>query len=109
MKDAARFALAIAAILSATALDAQQRSASEARYVAESGALSVRAPQPERVPPPQSMGLAALDGSGDAFVFASEASADDFPTNQVDFADPNEDDRTRDGGSSRFMADSPVP
>lgn len=109
MKDAARFALAIATVLSATALDAQQRSASEARYVAESGTLPVRARRHEHVPSPQSASLEALDPSGDAVVFASDASADDSTTNRFGVADANADGRTREGESSRWIADSPVP
>lgn len=66
MKDAARFALAIAAILSATALDAHQTSASQASYATESGTLTVRSGQPDDPTPQKPASLAELDSDGES-------------------------------------------
>lgn len=65
MKDAARFALAIAAILSATALDAQQRSASEASSEAESETPTVPS-RTEYAPPTKPEFDSAADGFASA-------------------------------------------
>ena len=88
MKDAARLALAIAAILSATALDAQQ---SEATYQTDEGTLTVRSSQPDDPPPPKPSGLDELDSNGDGVLTESEASANIALTNEFIHADWNKD------------------
>ena len=93
MKDAARFALAIAAILSATALDAQQSGSSEATYQTEEGTLTVRSSQPDDPPPPKPSGLDELDSNGDGVLTESEASANIALTNEFIHADWNKDGR----------------
>jgi len=105
MKDAARFALAIAAILSATALDAQQSGSSEASYQTQEGTLTVRSAQPDDPPPPKPGSLQELDTDGDGFVSESEAAANNALTNEFDHADENKDGRISSNELSRWIAD----
>lgn len=82
MKDAARFALAIAAILSATALDAQQTRVRSANHETEASPLTVRSRQPDDAPPVSSP--AVLDG----FLSASGAGARVALTDEPDHPQP---------------------
>jgi hypothetical protein len=61
MEDRARFALAIAAILAATALDAQQSSSSRATDEAETRSMVVRPAQSDAPSPAGSAGVAEVD------------------------------------------------
>ncbi len=105
MNDPARFALAIAAILSATALDAQQTGSSEASYPIDTGTLTVRSSQPDDPPPPKPAGIAELDRDGDGFVSSAEASANDALTNEFDHADMNKDGRISERELTTWIAD----
>ena len=107
MNDAARFALAIAAILSATALDAHQRSASEASYAIASGTLTVRSSQPDDLPLPKPASLEALASDGGGSVSASDAWAHAALTDEFDHADM--DGRTGGSELDRSIANTTVP
>lgn len=88
MEDRARFALAIAAILAATALDAQQSSSSGASDEAETRSLIVRPAQSDAPPPAGSNGMAEVDA--DRF---RSASANIALIEEFDRADEYPDDR----------------
>lgn len=87
MEDRARFALAIAAILAATALDAQQSSWSRAGGEAETRGLIVRSAQID-VPPAGSTRMTEVDADGFPSASANIALLDEF-----DRAEENRDDR----------------
>jgi hypothetical protein len=89
MKAQSRLVLALAAILSATALDAQQ---SEGRYPTESGELIVRSSQPTYDPPPKPGSIDELDTNGDGLISRAEASSNHALINEFDHADLNRDD-----------------
>lgn len=90
MKAQSRLVLAVVAILSATALDAQQRDR-ETRYPTGSGELIVRSGQPNDPAPPKPAGVDELDTDGDGKVSRSEASANHALINEFDHADLNRD------------------
>lgn len=106
MKDAARFALAIAAILSVTALDAQQAGSSEATYETEEGTLTVRSSQPDDPPPPKPGSLEELDSNGDGVLSEAEASANIALINEFIHADWNKDGRINRTELENWIADN---